>query len=51
MNTDYLLDLLRYFAIIVLEGDWANDWLTHLPEHIRPETMELGKYLAAILGT
>jgi hypothetical protein len=44
-----LFDLMRYFAFVVVEGDWANDWLTHLPSDLAPHVMVIGEWMAGIL--
>jgi hypothetical protein len=46
----YLLDLMRYFAWCVVEGDELNDWLTHLPHASQPAILEMGKALVNIFG-
>lgn len=44
-----LLDLFRYFAIVVLDGDHMNDWLTHLPADVAPAVQTVGQFIAGIL--
>lgn len=46
-----LMDLLRYFAAVVIDGDWLNDWLTYLPEAIQPDIIEMGKAIADMFGS
>lgn len=46
----HLLDLVRYFAIVITDGDWANDWLTHLPTTIRPAVEIVGQFIAIAIG-
>lgn len=41
----------EYFRIVVEDGDWANDWLTHLPEAIRSLVELIGFLLALVLGS
>lgn len=43
--------LIYYFAAIVQDGDYLNDWLTHLPEIVRPLILFLGTLLATLLGS
>jgi hypothetical protein len=43
--------LLLYVAAIAQDGDWQNDWITHLPHVIRPSVLVLGHLLALILGS
>lgn len=46
------MDALReYFGIVVSDGDWLNDWLTHLPEFLRPIVAMVGYLLSLILGS
>jgi hypothetical protein len=45
-----LLDLIRYFAWVIVDGDWLNDWLTHLPVAAQPWVIELGKEVAQLLS-
>lgn len=42
--------LVHYFTAILVDGDYLNDWLTHLPVVIRPLVEMLGMALAAVLG-
>lgn len=44
-----LIDLLRYFAFVIAEGDWKNDWLTHLPVDLAPHVEVVGHFIAGIL--
>lgn len=41
-----LISLIRYFAAVVEDGDYRNDWLTHLPLEIVDATRTLGEWLA-----
>lgn len=36
----------KYFTAIQEDGDWLNDWLTHMPKQIRSTIQEMGKMLA-----
>lgn len=47
----HLLAFLKYISVVVVEGDWANDWITHLPEWVQPHLAEVGKFLATIIGS
>ncbi len=40
------LDLARYILAVIESGDPLNDWLTHLPESVRPFAEALGNLLA-----
>lgn len=44
-----LLNLLRYLAIVITDGDWLNDWLTHLPADIAPAVQTVGQFIASQL--
>lgn len=39
--------LALYLAAILDDGDYANDWLTHLPRTLRPLVQRVGHALAA----
>ena len=47
----HLIAFLKYISVVVVEGDWANDWITHLPEWVQPHLAEVGKFLATIIGS
>jgi hypothetical protein len=49
-NMDNLISMIKYFAAIVVDGDYLNDWVTHLPEVIRPDIIEMGQALAQMFG-
>lgn len=40
----------QYFAIVVEDGDYLNDFLTHLPDSIRPVVEWVGQTVAAFLN-
>lgn len=42
--------LARYLLVVVTDGDWMNDWLTHLPESTIAATQTAGWLLAIALG-
>lgn len=44
-----LVDLARYFAIVITDGDHLNDWLTHMPPQLADAAEVLGYWVAAIL--
>ena len=46
-----LLDLLRYLSYVVVDGDWLNDWLSHLPAGMESYAIEMGKAVAQIFGS
>jgi hypothetical protein len=46
-----LLNLLRYLSYVVVDGDWLNDWLTHMPAGMEPYAIEMGKAVQAIFGS
>lgn len=39
--------LIAYLAAILADGDYTNDWLTHLPHIIRPYVLFVG-YLVSL---
>ncbi len=43
--------LKRYFAAIIDDGDYMNDWLTHMPKIVRGPLSQIGKIVADLLGT
>ena len=46
-----LLDLIRYFAFVVVDGDYLNDWVTHLPAGMVEPVIEMGKAVAQVFGS
>ena len=49
----HLDSLGKYFSFVVEEGDYLNDWLTHLPESWQGAAQGAGEFLASLmdLGT
>lgn len=43
-----LISLVRYFTFTMHEGDWLNDWLTHLWPIMQPACAFLGRIIAAV---
>lgn len=43
-----VIELIKYFAFVISEGDWLNDWLTHLPPTIADAAQVIGYWLANI---
>jgi hypothetical protein len=41
--------LLAYLELVITEGDWLNDFLTHLPLECQPVVQHLGEWLAILL--
>jgi hypothetical protein len=41
---------LAYLAAVLDDGDYLNDWLTHLPAIVRPVVLALGQLIAAVAG-
>ncbi len=39
-----------YIGAIMEDGDYLNDWLTHLPESIQPAAEAFGRFVAAVGG-
>lgn len=42
--------LVQYLAFVLVEGDWLNDWLTHLPIIYQPLVRGIGQAIAMVLG-
>lgn len=42
--------LVHYFAAVLADGDYLNDWLTHLPMMLRPVVEMLGWLVATATG-
>ncbi|MDZ5610906.1 hypothetical protein U2I54_29225, partial [Bacillus pseudomycoides] len=42
--------LTKYFNSIFEDGDWQNDWITHLPNSMREMIMNKGKQLERFEG-
>jgi len=47
---ELLKALINYLWIVVTDGDWANDWLTHLPMAMRQEVETFGRILARMIA-
>ena len=45
-----LIDLLRYFSAVLQDGDYLNDWLTHLPPTLADATLVIGTWLSSLLN-
>ena len=45
-----MLNLARYLAFCLLEGDPANDWLTHLPAAMQHTVYLFGSLLSTLGG-
>ena len=44
-----LIDLIKYFAFTISEGDYLNDWVTHLDVSIQPSVLIIGKWLSELV--
>lgn len=44
-----LLNLARYLAIVITDGDYLNDWLSHLPVEIQGSVQDVGYWIAGLL--
>ncbi|WP_130067535.1 phage tail tape measure protein [Bacillus albus] len=42
--------LSKYFNAIFIDGDWRNDWITHIPENIRDMVRSIGAQLERFQG-
>ena len=40
----------NYIGAVMEDGDYLNDWLTHLPESIQPAAEAFGRFVAAVGG-
>jgi len=47
---DGLRSLANYIGAVLEDGDYLNDWLTHLPDPIQPAVQALGQLVAAFAG-
>jgi hypothetical protein len=45
-----LIPLTRYLAAVLDDGDYLNDWLTHLPVSMIAAVQTLGELIARIAG-
>src|SRR5690606_13993427 len=41
--------LRKYFSVILEDGDYMNDWLTHFPESWRPWIQVIGEVIAKLI--
>ncbi len=41
--------LARYLAFVLVDGDYLNDWITHLPEIYQPIVQGIGQVIAVII--
>jgi hypothetical protein len=46
---DLIGAILYYLYFVILDGDWLNDWLTHMPPTVRAIMEHIGKIIDAIL--
>jgi hypothetical protein len=44
-----LIPLARYLAAVLDDGDYLNDWLTHLPVSMAVAVQTLGELIARIV--
>lgn len=42
--------LTKYFNAIFIDGDWQNDWITHIPESMRDMVREIGRQMERFEG-
>lgn len=42
--------LTKYFNAIFEDGDWQNDWITHIPKDMRNTVMEIGRQMERFEG-
>ena len=43
---DVVMTLAQYVAAVVSDGDYLNDWLTHVPRVVQPVVQGLGRVIA-----
>ncbi len=43
-----LLYLMKYLAVVLLDGDYLNDWLTWLPSSVAPSIQVVGEWIAGM---
>lgn len=52
INLDGIADafqsLGKYIGAVLEDGDYLNDWITHLPEPIQPAVEAIGKFIAGL---
>ena len=46
-----LVDLGRYLTFTITEGDYLNDWLSHLPSFLRPAVLAIGTIIGVLSET
>jgi len=42
--------VLRYLSFVLTDGDYLNDWLTHMPAELAAIMLIVGRALATITG-
>lgn len=42
--------LTKYFNAIFVDGDWQNDWITHIPENMRDMVRDIGRQMERFEG-
>jgi hypothetical protein len=47
---DIIIAILLYLFTVMADGDYLNDWLTHVPADLAPYLESLGRALAAWMG-
>ena len=50
IGTRVLADVALYTLAVLVDGDYLNDWVTHLPEFLRDEALIWGQLLETILN-
>jgi hypothetical protein len=45
-----IVDVLYYIIAVCVDGDWMNDWLTHMPVWQADLMQEVGRLLALAIG-
>ena len=49
VGMDLVWAIFYYLYFVVADGDWLNDWLTHMPMWLRPIMEYIGKVIDALL--
>ena len=46
----YLEYTIYYLTLVFIDGDYANDWLTHMPDDVATLMYQAGQLIALALG-
>jgi hypothetical protein len=45
-----IMDVLIYLFYVLMDGDYLNDWYTHVPEAMQQGLVMTGQLLAVLVG-